>query len=88
MALYGVKIHHTTSEITTYKDIQLYLGWPYIARVVASIFSWLATIVTICNLCCSNTRVIQATDNSIMAISADPDFDEQSLDETENGTLL
>jgi hypothetical protein len=88
VSLFGAKVHHNTSEITTYDDLHLYFGWPYIARAGAGIFAWAATVAAICNQCRSTTRTLQAADDSIMVISTERDFGDDSMDEAENGALL
>ena len=72
-------------RITSYEDIHLYFGWPYIARVASGLLIWAVTVAAICNQCRSSTRTLQMTDDNIMTVSTEGEFYD---DEAENGVLL
>ena len=88
VSMFGVKIRHNPAEITSYADIHLYFGWPYIARVGSGLLFWAATVAAICNQCRWSTRTLQMAEDSIMIVSTEGEVYDNSMDEAENGVLL
>ena len=86
--MFGAKIRHNPAEITSYEDIHLYFGWPYIARVGSGLLIWAATVAAICNQCRSTTRTLQMADDNIMMISTEGEFCDDLMDEAENGNFV
>ena len=88
VSMFGAKIRHNPAEITSYEDIHLYFGWPYIARVGSGLLIWAATVATICNQCRSSTRTLHMAEDNIMIVSTEGEFYDDSMDEADNGVLL
>ena len=90
ICLFGANIGVKPSEITTYDDVIMYFGWPYVARLVAGLMTWAATGVAIwCHYRSITAGSRQASGENIVVISSERDLDADDCeDEAENSVLL
>ena len=88
VSMFGARIRHNPADITSYEDIHLYFGWPYIARVGSGLLTWAATVTAICNKCRSSTRTLQMEEDNIMIVSREGELCDDLMDEVANGALL